>query len=323
MRRPAFTLEQVRSFVAVAEQQQISRAAVSLFLTQAAVTQQVRHFERALGLELVERDGRGIRLTDAGRTVAEACRAVLRSADVLDDTVHAIKDLQAGSLHVGASPTCASHYAPPYLAELVRRHPGIKLDVVVEMTAALNRKVVDGTLDCALIEGSADPVLVGHEVAKDELVLVAHREHVLARQRRVTVDDLAHHRYLRRAPDWSGEIYVRQLLGAAYATIDVLDLGHAEYVRAAVAAGLGYALLPKRVVAADLASGVLGRLPFPPIVRAITAIRRPAAGAPALEEFWTLVTGLPPVSRTRGFVAPPPTSPRTAGRSLPASRPPQ
>jgi DNA-binding transcriptional LysR family regulator len=291
VRRPAFTLEQIRSFVAVAEHNQISRAAVALFLTQAAVTQQVRHFEKALGLELVERDGRGVRLTDAGRSMAEACRAVLRAVEVMDDTAHAVKDLQAGSLHLGASPTCASYYAPPYLAELLRRHPGIKLDVVVEMTAGLNRKVASGTLDGAVIEGQPDPELVSFELAKDEMVLVAHRQHPLAELRRVSVEELSRHRYLRRAPDWSGEVFVRDLMGPAYARLEVMDLGHAEYVRAAVAAGLGFALLPKRAVAADLASGLLGRLPFAPVVRPITAIRRRTAGAPALEAFWALITG--------------------------------
>jgi len=69
MRKPAFTLEQLRSFVAVAESEHISRAAASLFLTQGAVTQQIRHFEQAVGVQLLERDGRRVRLTDAGRAV--------------------------------------------------------------------------------------------------------------------------------------------------------------------------------------------------------------------------------------------------------------
>ncbi len=291
MRRPTFTLEQVRSFVAVAEQQQISKAAASLFLTQAAVTQQIRHFEKALGLRLVEREGRGVKLTDAGQTMAEACRAVVRSTEVLDDTAHAVKNLEAGSLHFGASPTCASFYAPPYLAEMARLHPAIKLDITVEMTGGLNRKVVAGTLDCAMIEGPADPSLHAYEVAKDEMVMVAHRQHPLAKLRRVSVDELARHRYLRRAPDWSGEAYVRQLLGAAYPRIEAIDLGHAEYVRAAVNAGLGFSLLPKRAIAADLASGLLSRLPFPPVTRTIFAIRRRSPGAHALEAFWGLITG--------------------------------
>src|SRR5579864_2153210 len=112
MRRPAFTLEQLRSFVAVAEHEHVSRAAASLFLTQGAVTQQIRHFERAVGIQLLERDGRRVRLTDAGRTVAAACRAALRSLEVVEDTAQSVKALKTGSLHLGASPTCASYYLP-------------------------------------------------------------------------------------------------------------------------------------------------------------------------------------------------------------------
>src|SRR5438105_8753309 len=149
MRKPAFTLEQIRSFVAVAETEHISRAAASLFLTQGAVTQQVRHFERAVGLQLLERDGRRIRLTDAGRSLAEACRGALRAVQVMEDTAKAIRELAAGSLHVGASPTCATYYLPPHLAEFTRKHPAVKLEVAVAGTGELNRRVLAGSLDCA------------------------------------------------------------------------------------------------------------------------------------------------------------------------------
>src|SRR5438128_11478804 len=128
--KPAYTLEQIRSFVAVAEHEHISRAAASLFLTQAAVTQQVRHFERAVGVQLLERDGRRVRLTDAGRSLADACRAALRAVEVMDDTAHTMKDLEAGSLHVRASPAGATHYLPPHLPEFTRRHPAVNLTVI-------------------------------------------------------------------------------------------------------------------------------------------------------------------------------------------------
>src|SRR5207302_6956787 len=160
---PGFTLEQLRSFVAVAEHEHISRAAASLFLTQAAVTQQVRHFEKAVGLQLLERDGRRVRLTPGGRSLAETCRAALRGVEVVHDVAQAMRHLEAGSLHLGASPTCAAYYLPPHLAEFSRRHPGIKLSVVVEPSAELNRLVRLGTLDCALIEGSPDPELMAVE----------------------------------------------------------------------------------------------------------------------------------------------------------------
>lgn len=291
MRRPAFTLEQLRSFVAVADSEHISRAAASLFLTQAAVTQQVRHFERAVGLQLLERDGRRVRLTDAGRALAETCRAALRSVEVVDDTALAMKQLQAGSLHVGASPTCASYYLPAHLAEYTRRHPAIKLSVTVEPSADLNRKVLAGTLDCALIAGMPDPQLVAFELGRDELVLVAHREHPLSRLRRVTPADLARHRYLGRGPKLSEGRIMRRMIGDAYDQSDALNLGHPEYVRAAALAGLGFAALPKRAVASDIATGLLKRLPVAPTFRSVTAVRRSGLSGPALEAFWDLLTG--------------------------------
>jgi len=291
VRKPAFTLEQLRSFVAVAENEHISRAAASLFLTQAAVTQQLRHFERAVGLQLLERDGRRVRLTDAGRSLAETCRAALRSVEVVDDSALAMKHLQAGSLHLGASPTCAAYYLPPHLAEFTRRHPGVKLNVTVDPSADLNRRVLVGALDCALIEGAPDPELLATELTRDELLLVAHRDHPLSHLRHVTPPDLVRYLYLGRGPQWSAERYVREMLGDAYDQVESLNLGHPEYVRAAVAAGLGFAALSKRAVASDLSSGLLKRLPIASILRPISAVRRRSRGGPAQEAFWDLVTG--------------------------------
>jgi DNA-binding transcriptional LysR family regulator len=80
------------------------------------------------------------------------------------------------------------------------------------------------------------------------------------------------------------------MIGEAYDRSEALNLGHPEYVRAAVLAGLGYAALPRLAVAADLKSGALKRLPGLSSRRSIRAIRRHAQGGPALEHFWTLLT---------------------------------
>jgi DNA-binding transcriptional LysR family regulator len=290
----SFSLEQIRSFVAVAESEHISKAAASLFLTQGAVTQQIRHFERAVGLPLLERDGRGVRLTDAGRTLAVACQATLRAVQVLEDTADSMKTLQAGSLHLGASPTCATYYLPSRLAEFAQQHPGIKLSLTVEPSDDLNRQVLTGALDCALIEGEPDPELVSAVLAHDELILVAHRDHPLSALDRITATELAEYRFLGRSPTGAAaERPVREMLGDAFDRSEALNLGHPEYVRAAVIAGLGYAALPRLAVEADLESGSLKRLPGRSTHRAICGVRRRAQGGPALEEFWQLLTGRP------------------------------
>ncbi|HET7465841.1 MAG TPA: LysR family transcriptional regulator [Candidatus Dormibacteraeota bacterium] len=289
MSKPSFTVEQVRSFLAVAEHEHVSRAAASLHLTQGAVTQQVHNFERAVGVRLLERDGRGVRLTEAGRGLAISCRAALRAFEVVEDSARALKMLEAGSLHLGASPTCATHYLPPRLADFNRQFPGITLSVTVEPSRDINNQVKAGALDCGLIEGEPFPDLVSLVLTHDELVLVVRRDHPLARLKRVTSAQLAKHRYLGRGREWSAESTVRTMIGEAYEQSEVLNLGHPEYVRAAALAGLGYAALPMLAIREDLEAGALTRLPMAPVTRPIHAIRRSAQGGPTLEEFWRLL----------------------------------
>jgi DNA-binding transcriptional LysR family regulator len=284
--KPSFTIEQVRSFLAVAEQEHVSRAAASLHLTQGAVTQQVHNFERAVGVRLLERDGRGVRLTDAGRGLAISCRAALRAFEVVEDSARALKMLEAGSLHLGASPTCAALYLPPLLAAFSQKFPHVALGVTVEPSREINDQVKAGALDCGLVEADPSPDLVSVVLAHDELVLVAHASHPLASLKRVTGAQLSKYRYLGRGREWSAESVVRTMIGDAYDRSEVLSLGHPEYVRAATLAGLGYSALPMLAVEADLAGGVLKRLPVPSIERPICAIRRAAQGGPTLEEFW-------------------------------------
>lgn len=286
MAKPSFTIEQVRSFLAVAEHEHVSRAAASLHLTQGAVTQQVHNFERAVGVRLLERDGRGVRLTDAGRGLAISCRAALRAFEVVEDSARALKMLQAGSLHLGATPTCAALYLPPLLATFNQKFPNVALGVTVEPSQEINSQVKAGALDCALIEGDPLVELVSVVLAHDELVLVAHSSHPLAALKRITGAQLSKYRYLGRGREWSAESVVRRMIGVAYDRSEMLSLGHPEYVRAATLAGLGYSALPLLAIRDDLASGALKRLPVPAVERPIHAIRRAAQGGPTLEEFW-------------------------------------
>jgi DNA-binding transcriptional LysR family regulator len=293
VRKPGFTLEQLRSFLAVADTEHVSKAAASLFLTQGAVTQQLHHFERALGLRLLERDGRGVRLTDAGRNLAVSCRAALRAVEVLEETAQGMRLLESGSLHIGASPTCASYYLPGRLAVFAQLYPAVQLNVAVDTSAAISAQVLAGALDCGLIEGTPMPKLKSTVLAHDELIVVVHPDHPLARLRRVTPVQLSKYRYLGRGPTWSAEQTVRDMIGDAYDRSETMNLGHPEYVRAAALAGLGYAALPLLAVRPDLASGALARLPVPASRRAIRAVRRESSGGPTLEEFWLLLSSRP------------------------------
>ena len=275
----------------MAEQESVSRAAVALHLTQGAVTQQLRNFEGALGVTLVERGSRGVRLTGAGRSLLPTCRGALRGLEVVADAAKALRNLQAGSLNLGASPTCATHYWPPLLAKFTKRYGGVSLGMVVEPSSVINEQVNAGVLDCALIEGVPLGGLTSVVLAWDELVLVAASKHPLAMLEDVTPAELSRHRYLGRGRLWGAESQVREMIGEAYDRSQVLNLGHPEYLRAAALAGLGYAALSALAVKADLEAGTLVRLAAPSKKRALCAIRRPADGGPTLEVFWRFIVG--------------------------------
>ena len=290
MQKPSFTLEQARSFVAVAETESISRAAERLSLSQGAVTQQVRNFERALGVLLVERRGGRIRLTGAGREVADACRALVRSLENVQQTARRLTNMAGGSLVVGASPTPAAHYLPRLLDQFYRQYPSIEIKVVTDNTPNVASAVAAGALDCGLIEGpTGRPDLVELVLSKDELLAVVHASHPLARLQRPDTDELRRHRYVGRESGASLDYFAAQMLGVGFSGAQRIEFGHLDAVRAAVLGGLGFAVLPRVTIARAIDDGRLVVLPWPPLQRDISAVRRPVPGANTLEAFWKVL----------------------------------
>jgi len=278
--------------VAVARGQSMSRAAESLYLTQSAVSQQVANLEARLGLRLLERAGRRVRLTEAGAAIAAAAETVIQSAEAVTEAARRLGTLETGSLLVGASPTAAANHLPALLAAFLARHPQVRIRVVTENTPTLAGLVAAGALDCAVIEGATDhDELVEKHLEEDEVVVVAAAGHPLTLAARVGPAELARHRYVGREPGAILERLAEEILGERYEATQKIELGHLDAVRGAVLAGLGYAVLPRISVARELADGRLVELPVPVRRRWISAIRRPSAAGATLEEFWRL---LPP-----------------------------
>lgn len=290
MSRLPFTLEQLRTFVAVGRFESMSRAAESLFLTQGAVSQQVMKLEAALGLRLLERSSRRVWLTEAGRSIAVACEAATRAVDSVAETAHLLTTLEIGLLQIGASPTSAGHYLPAMLTAFSALHPTVRVRVATENSPTVAAKVVAGILDCAMIEGGAEGLgLVDHRIAEDEAVVVVGRDHPLAGRPDFAPADLELHRYLAREPGAALDAIAIAMIGEHLRPLQRMEFGHLDAVRSAAVAGLGFAVLPRVAVMDRLRDGSLVLLPIPPRRRWISMIRRPSRGGAALEEFWRVV----------------------------------
>ena len=297
MPKPKFTIEQVRTFAAVAAREHISRAAESLELSQGAATQQVHLFEKALGITLLERVGRNVRLTDAGREVAAACQVAMRAVEGIDEAARAARTGEIGSLHLGASLTPANHHVHRPLTRLLHRFPGLHVQVTVDVTVSICERIQAGLIDCGLVE---DPLpdlgLETLPICEDEVVMIVSPDSPLATRRDLTPSAFEGLRYLGRNPIAAMEAVSREMLGASYGRVRRLELGTLEAVRAGAIAGLGFAAMPRVSVEADIREGRLIQLDFPAYRRWIRGVRRKSASGPAVEEFWKELKDLAAVS---------------------------
>lgn len=125
----ALELRHLRYLLAVAEHGNFTRAAEDLHVSQPTLSQQIRQLERTLGVQLLDRTGRTVRPTDAGRVYLEHARRALRDLAAAERAVHDVQDLSRGHLRLAVTPTFTAYLVGPLLAELNARHPGITLTV--------------------------------------------------------------------------------------------------------------------------------------------------------------------------------------------------
>ncbi|WPO75560.1 transcriptional regulator CynR [Streptomyces sp. KN37] len=122
-------LRHLRYFLAVAEHANFTRAAEELRISQPTLSQQIRQLEKALGVQLLDRTGRTVRLTDAGTAYAHYAQRALRDLAAGERAVLDVQDLSRGRLRLAVTPTFTAYLTGPVISAFHTRHPGISLDV--------------------------------------------------------------------------------------------------------------------------------------------------------------------------------------------------
>lgn len=129
----ALELRHLRYLLAVAEHGNFTRAAEELHISQPTLSQQIKQLERTLDVQLLDRTGRAVRLTDAGTAYTDHARRALRDLAAAERAVHDVRDLSRGHLRLGVTPTFTAYLIGPLTAEFHARHPGVSL-TLAEMT---------------------------------------------------------------------------------------------------------------------------------------------------------------------------------------------
>ncbi|AKA01599.1 MerR family transcriptional regulator [Streptomyces noursei ZPM] len=159
----ALELRHLRYLLAVAEHGSFTRAAEDLHISQPTLSQQVKQLERTVGVQLLDRTGRTVRLTDAGEAYTHHARHALRDLAAAERAVHDVRDLSRGHLRLGLTPTFTAYLVGPLIAELHARHPGVTLAVREMPQDRIETGLLDDELDLGI--AFVGPHLAGIEAA--------------------------------------------------------------------------------------------------------------------------------------------------------------
>ncbi|MCK7626363.1 LysR family transcriptional regulator [Streptomyces sp. RS10V-4] len=261
-------LHQLWIFMQVVEHQGFSAAAQRLYLSQPAVSNQVRRLEQALRVTLIDRSGTRARPTAEGEVLAAYGARILRLAEDAVAAVRQAAEPVTGRLLVGGSTTVGTYLLPGLLARYQRRHPDVGCEVFVADADAVTERLRTGGLGLAVVAGSPPGDRLAVEPVLDEhWLLIAGPGHPLAGRDTATPDDLAAAgaRFLLREPGSPARAHQeRTLADWGLAGAPRADIWGPETVKRCVAAGMGLALLPEHAVAAELRAGTLAALPVTP-----------------------------------------------------------
>lgn len=190
-------MHQLRYFAAVAEASSFSRAAEACFVSQPSLSQQIAKLEREVGKRLLDRLGRRVQLTDAGRQLLESASAILGIAEDAKQRLHNDADLAGCRLTVGAIPTIAPYLLPGVLKRFDKRHPGAEITVHEDLTRNLIGAIATGDIDLAIMALPIDDDRVeAAPLWSEPLLLALPQRHRLARKKAVDMTDLRDERFL-------------------------------------------------------------------------------------------------------------------------------
>jgi len=253
-----FSLHQLRVFAAVARHLSYTRAAEELHLTQPAVFTQVKQLEESLGQPLLERLGKQLFLTDAGRETLATAHETLNALERLEMRLADLQGLKRGRLRL-AIVTTAESLIPRLLGAFCQQYPGIDATLTVANRETLLSRLADNIDDLVVLGAPPEHIdVVATAFADNPLVVVARHDHPLANSRAIALTRIAEESLILREAGSGTRLAAERLFAEHGLQPRVrLELGSNEAVKQAVAGGLGLTLLSAHTLALEGESGLL------------------------------------------------------------------
>ncbi len=257
----------LKVFCAVAESRSFSKASKTMYLTQPAISLQIRALEEQLGTKLFSRNNKMVSLTDTGKILYRHATSILSAYAAIEKEINEATGMVKGKLRIGASTTLATYYLPNIIVEFKKRYPDILIDFERGNTQTIIDSILKTRLDLGLVEGEVDsPRLVVQKMDSDELLLVVNAEHPWAKRGDISVEELLDLPFIMREDGSGTRQVVENTLQRAGINPEQLNvvmyLGSTEAIKTAVENGLGVSVISGWAVQKELRFGMLKALSF-------------------------------------------------------------
>ena len=265
-------------FHAVAKQLSFTKAAEVLFMTQPAVTFQIKQLEEHFSTRLFDRGHGRISLTPAGEVVLGYAEKILGLSSEMDVRLSELTGEISGSLMVGASTTIAEFMLPGILGEFKSTYPAVRSHLIVGNSESIENRVLEHTIDIGFIESlTHEPSLAGEVCCDDELVVICHPRFPLARSKELTPQKLLGHPFISREAGSGTREFTENYLRTSGISFDqmnvVMELGSPIALNGVVVTGLGFAIASRASVTREQRLGDIVAIPLKPrLIRSLSMV---------------------------------------------------
>jgi DNA-binding transcriptional LysR family regulator len=253
-------LYQLKLFVDLAETGNFTKVASENYVTQAAVTLQIRKLESELGVPLFHRTTRSVTLVEAGQRLLPYARAILQQAEEAKMAVRDTREEISGLVRVAAVHSIGLYELPPYIKKFLQTFPGVNLDIQYRTSEEIYRALHDGDIDVGLVAYPTEmPRIEVMPFMTDSLSLVCPKDHPLANKKSVVLSDLQGQSVVQFGEESPTRKATDALLADHDVTVNVrMECDNIEILKQMIEVGFGIALLPeKSLTATDEAAGLV------------------------------------------------------------------
>jgi len=254
------SIKQIRTFVTVADYKSFTNAAEAMFMTQPAVSSQIKTLEETLGLSLIERNDKRVQLTEAGKLFYREAKEILAVYDRAVESMDEFKGLKKGRLSIGASTIPGEYLLPRYIGEFRKLYPGITVSLTVSDTGQVVDLLYERKIDLGVIGAKPESQHIDFiPFLQDELILIAGMDFPIPEV--ISSRDLLSFNFISREMGSGTRSVVQEALavkGIKESDLNiVMELGSTQSVITGVAGNLGLGFVSKWAAEASLKAGVI------------------------------------------------------------------